>query len=94
MKPTATVFAALALVIAAQARSDDSPAAPVCNSGLQSGWISPDALKKRLSAQAISVKEVKIVGDCYAVYAVSRIGEPVNNFYHPFTLKIVGPIPD
>lgn len=62
MKPTRIVFAALALVIATQAWSADTPAVPTCNSGPQSGWTSPDALKKRLSPQSISVKQVKIVG--------------------------------
>lgn len=92
MKPTGAVFTAFALVIASQAWSADTPAAPTCNSGPQSGWKSTDALKVRLSAQSIMVKQVKIVGDCYAVYAVNKVGQPVNNYYHPVSLKLVGPI--
>ena len=94
MKPTGTVFAALALVIASQAWSADTPAAPTCNSGPQSGWKSTDALKLRLSAQSVTVKELKVVGDCYAVYAVNKSNQPVNNYCHPVTLKVVGPIPN
>ena len=40
------------------------------------------------------VTQVKVVGDCYAVYAVNKVGQPVNNYYHPVSLKIVGPIPN
>lgn len=92
MKPTRTLFAALALVIASQAWSADTPAAPTCNSGPQSGWQSTDVLKKKLSAQSIKVTQVKIAGDCYAVYAVNKAGQQVNNYYHPVSLKLVGPI--
>ena len=94
MKPTRTVFAALALAIASQAWAADTPAPPTCNSGPQSGWKSTDALKLRLSALSVTVKQVKIVGDCYAVYAVNKVGQPVNNYYHPVSLKIVAPIPN
>jgi hypothetical protein len=92
MKPVTSMFAALTLAMACQAWSAETPATPTCNSGPQSGWQSTDTLKKRLSAQAIMVKQVKIVGDCYAVYAVNKANQPVNNYYHPVTLKVVGPI--
>lgn len=94
MKTTRAIFAALALVIASQAWSADSPAAPTCNSGPQSGWKPTDALKKKLSAQSIMVTQVKVAGDCYAVYALNKANQPVNNYYHPVSLKIVGPIPN
>lgn len=93
MKPTRTVLAALALVIATQAWSAETPATPTCNSGPQSGWQSTDALKLLLGRQAIAVKKIMIVGDCYAVYAVNKSGGPANYYYHPVTLKPVGPIP-
>ena len=38
------------------------------------------------------VKQVKVVGDCYAVNAANKVGQPVNNYDHPVSLKIVGPI--
>jgi hypothetical protein len=94
MKLARIVLAALALTITVQAWSAETPAVPTCNSGLQSGWQSTDTLKKRLSAQAIKVQQVKIVGDCYAVYALNKANQPVNNYYHPVTLKLVGPIPN
>lgn len=94
MKPTRTVFAALALVFASQAWSAGTPAAPTCNSGPQSGWKSTDALKLLLARQSIEVKKLNIVGDCYAVYAVNNANQPVNFYYHPVTLKPVAPIPN
>jgi len=88
------MLATMTLAMACQAWSAETPATPTCNSGPQSGWQSTDTLTKRLSAQAIKVKQVKIVGDCYAVYAVNKANQPVNNYYHPVTLKVVGPIPN
>jgi hypothetical protein len=93
MKLAINVLAALALTIASQAWSAETPATPTCNSGPQSGWKSTDALKKQLIKQTIVVKKVTIVGDCYAVYAENHIGQPANAYYHPVTLKSVGPIP-
>jgi len=40
------------------------------------------------------VTKVAVAGDCHAVYAVNKVNQPVNNYYHPVTLKIVGPIPN
>jgi hypothetical protein len=94
MKLAINLLAALALTVASEAWSADAPAAPTCNSGPQSGWQSQAALKKHLVKQSITVKSVKIVGDCYAVTAVTHIGQPANAYYHPVTLKSVGPIPN
>ena len=94
MKPVRIVLAAMALAMACQAWSADAPAAPTCNSGPQSGWKSTDALKLHLTKQSLAVKQVKVVGDCYAVYAVTYRGQPANAYYHPVTLKSVGPIPN
>jgi hypothetical protein len=93
MKPTRTVLAALALMFASQAWSATAPATPTCNSGPQSGWQPTDALKTLLGRQGTKVTKITVAGDCYAVYAVNKANQPVNNYYHPVTLKIVGPIP-
>ena len=94
MKLTINVLAALALTIASQAWSAETPATPTCNSGPESGWQSQAALKKHLVKQSMAVQKVKIVGDCYAVYAMTHVGQPANAYYHPVTLKSVGPIPN
>jgi hypothetical protein len=47
-----------------------------------------------LTKQQLALKQLKTVGDCYAVYATNKVGQPVNNYYHPVTLQIVGPIPN
>lgn len=93
MKPARIVLAAIAMSFSFQAWSADTPGVPSCNSGPQSGWQTTDALKKRLSAQSIKVTKIVVAGDCYAVYATNKVNQPVNNYYHPVTLKIVAPIP-
>jgi len=94
MKPVRIVFAAMALAMACQAWSANTPATPTCNSGPQSGWKSKDALTTLLARQSTKVKQINVVGDCYAVYAVNKANQPVNTYYHPVTLKPVGPIPN
>jgi len=94
MKLTRIVFVTLALAFAGPAWSADTSAAPTCNSGPQSGWKSTDALTTLLARQSTKVKQIKVVGDCYAVYAVNKANQPVNYYYHPVTLKPVGPIPN
>lgn len=94
MKTARIVLAAMALAIGVHAWSAETPVVPTCNSGPQSGWKSTNTLKQQLVKQSITVKQVKIVGDCYAVYAMTHVGQPSNNYYHPVTLKIVGPIPN
>jgi hypothetical protein len=94
MKLVRNVLAVVALAVSAQAWSADPAATPTCNSGPQSGWQSTKTLKQHLIKQSITVQTVKIVGDCYAVYAVTHIGQPANSYYHPVTLKVVGPIPN
>ena len=94
MKLAINVLAALALTVAGQAWSADTPTTPTCNSGPQSGWKSVDALTKIPVKQSMAVPKVKLVGDCYAVYAMTHVGQPANAYYHPVTLKSVGPIPN
>lgn len=94
MKLARIVLVAMALAITGPAWSADAPAAPTCNSGPRSGWKSTDALKQHLIKQTLAVKQVKVVGDCYAVYAVNHVGQPANAYYHPVSLKLVGPIPN
>jgi hypothetical protein len=88
------VLAALALTVAGQAWSAEPAAAPTCNSGPQSGWKPKNAVVLHLTKQQLALKQLKTVGDCYAVYATNKVGQPVNNYYHPVTLQIVGPIPN
>jgi hypothetical protein len=94
MKPVRIVLATMALAMACQAWSANTPATPTCNSGPQSGWQSTDALKLLLIRQSIKVTQIKVVGDCWAVYATNKANQPVNYYYHPVTLKPVAPIPN
>lgn len=51
-------------------------------------------MKRTRTVFAVAVEQIKIVGDCYAVYAMSHLDQPANSYYHPVTLKPVGPIPN
>lgn len=93
MTPTRMWLAALALVLASPAWSATAPPAPICNSGPPSGWQPMEALTTLLGRQGIKVTKILVAGDCYAVYAVNKVNQPANNYYHPVTLKIVAPIP-
>ena len=60
-----------------------------CNSGPASGWKSMDALKAQLTKDGWQVRNAKVDGGCYEVYAIDDKGERVEAYFHPRTLAPV-----
>jgi hypothetical protein len=85
---TATAFAAGLLLLEGTAPASATGLA-TCDSGARSGWQSQDVLKQRLVKQGWQVRNIKIDGGCYEVYALTDKGERVEAYYHPVTLKHV-----
>jgi hypothetical protein len=76
----ATLCAAALLPTAAFA--DDESAA--CTTEPQSSWLSPDAIKaKALEAGYTEVRNVKVMGTCYEVYALTAAGERAEFLMNP-----------
>jgi hypothetical protein len=87
MSTSIRVAFALAATSIATAASADGMA--TCESGPSSGWQSQVTLEKQLVAAGWKVRNIKIDGGCYEVYAINEKGERVEAYFHPVTLQPV-----
>jgi hypothetical protein len=79
-----TLLAALAAAPAAQATG-----LATCDSGDMKDWQPSKVLVKQLEAKGWKVRNVKIDGGCYEVYALDENGRRVEAYFHPRTLAPV-----
>lgn len=75
----ATVFAAAA----------GATGLATCDSGSPDTWQSQDKLTAMLKEQGWQVRNIKVDGGCYEVYAIDGAGERVEAYFHPVTLERV-----
>ena len=79
-----TAFALLAITLSANAFASDK-----CNAGPQDQWQSKEALEKKVVAQGMQVKRIKIDDGCYEVYGLDAKGNKVEQYFHPKTLEVL-----
>ena len=60
-----------------------------CDSGSPDGWQSQEKLTAMLKEKGWEVRNVKVDGGCYEVYALDDKGERVEAYFHPVTLEPV-----
>jgi len=60
-----------------------------CDSGDSSTWQHQGKLEKMLSQMKWSVRQIKVDGGCYEVYAINEKGQRVEAYFHPVTLAPV-----
>lgn len=60
-----------------------------CDSGSPETWQSQDKLSAMLKEKGWEVRNVKIDGGCYEVYALDAKGERVEAYFHPVSLERV-----
>jgi hypothetical protein len=60
-----------------------------CDSGSPDTWQSQDKLTAMLKEKGWEVRNVKVDGGCYEVYAIDDKGERVEAYFHPVTLEPV-----
>jgi hypothetical protein len=60
-----------------------------CDSGDSSTWQHQGKLEKKLSEMKWSVRQIKVDGGCYEVYAINEKGQRVEAYFHPVTLAPV-----
>jgi hypothetical protein len=60
-----------------------------CDSGPQDGWQSQEKLTASLKEKGWEIRNVKVDGGCYEVYAIDDKGERVEAYFHPVTLERV-----
>ena len=60
-----------------------------CDSGSPDKWQSKEKLTEILKAKGWEVRNVKVDGGCYEVYALDDRKERVEAYFHPVTLERV-----
>ena len=60
-----------------------------CDSGSPDSWQSQEKLTAMLKEKGWEVRNIKVDGGCYEVYALDDKGERVEAYFHPVTLEPV-----
>lgn len=60
-----------------------------CDSGSPDTWQPQEKLTAMLKENGWQVRNVKVDGGCYEVYALDEKGERVEAYFHPVTLERV-----
>lgn len=60
-----------------------------CDSGSPDTWQPQEKLTAQLKEKGWQVRNVKVDGGCYEVYALDDKGERVEAYFHPVTLERV-----
>jgi len=85
--PAAALIAAAIIAIPAQVASATGLA--TCDSGPPDKWQPQATLTAKLKKEGWDVRNVKVDGGCYEVYALDAKGERVEAYFHPVTLERV-----
>jgi hypothetical protein len=58
-----------------------------CDSGSPDTWQSQEKLTAMLKDKGWTVRNIKVDGGCYEVYALDDKGERIETYFHPVTLE-------
>ena len=87
-KVSAAVFAATAIAIASIGVAGATGLA-TCDSGSPDGWQPQEKLAAMLKEKGWDIRNIKVDGGCYEVYAIDDKGERAEAYFHPVTLERV-----
>jgi len=76
-----------ALTILAVAASGPAFAEGKCATGPKSNWQSKSTLESQLNADGYKVRQIKVEGGCYEIYATDKDGKRANMAYNAETLE-------
>jgi hypothetical protein len=79
-----------ALTILAVAASGPAFAEGKCATGSKSKWQPKSTLESQLQADGFKVRQIKVEGGCYEVYATDKDGKRANMAYNAETLEKLG----
>jgi len=85
--PTATLL--VAVLAAAPLAVAGATGLATCDSGSPDTWQPQEKLTAMLKEKGWDVRNVKVDGGCYEVYALDEKGERVEAYFHPVSLKRV-----
>ena len=78
-----------AAVLATLAQGAGATGLATCDSGSPDTWQSQEKLTAVLKAKGWQVRNIKVDGGCYEVYALDDKGERVEAYFHPVTFERV-----
>jgi hypothetical protein len=85
---TAAVLAATAIAIASIGGAGATGLA-TCDSGSPDGWQPQEKLAAMLKEKGWEIRNIKVDGGCYEVYAIDDKGARAEAYFHPVTLERV-----
>jgi hypothetical protein len=80
----AFVVTALALLVSGSAMADAT-----CSKSPSAKFQPKTTLEEKLKAEGLTVRQIKLEGGCYEVYAVDKSNKKVNTAYNAETLEKV-----
>ncbi len=78
-----------ATIVAMPAQLASATGLANCDSGSPDKWESQEKLSAMLKEKGWQVRNIKVDGGCYEVYALDDKGERVEAYFHPVTLERV-----
>ena len=78
-----------ATIVAMPAQLASATGLATCDSGSPDKWESQEKLSAMLKEKGWQVRNIKVDGGCYEVYALNEKGERVEAYFHPVTLERV-----
>ena len=84
-KLSVALLVAAALASTAQVASATGLA--TCDSGSPDTWQSQDKLAATLKEKGWQIRNIKVDGGCYEVYAIDEKGEKIEAYFHPVTFE-------
>ncbi len=78
-----------AAIVTMPAQVANATGLATCDSGPPDKWQSQAALTAKLKKEGWEVRNIKVDGGCYEVYALDAKGERVEAYFHPVTLERV-----
>ena len=78
-----------AAVLATLVQGAGATGLATCESGSPDSWQSQEKLAAALKAKGWQVRNIKVDGGCYEVYALDDKGERIEAYFHPVTLARV-----
>lgn len=84
-----TAMLAAAVFALALVRVAGATGLATCDSGSPDGWQPQEKLTAMLKEKGWEVRNIKVDGACYEVYAIDEKGEHIEAYFHPVTLERV-----
>jgi hypothetical protein len=79
----------IAAIVASPAQVANATGLATCDSGPPEKWQSQDKLTAMLKEKGWEIRNIKVDGGCYEVYALDEKHERVEAYFHPLTLERV-----